>query len=151
MHRVRKRYGHEQGLSAIFRQPNAASHCREPHGYPLSFEFILEADILDDNHWVSDFGGFKPVKAWLCETFDHRLLLSVHDPAIDDLCALYAKWGWQPPIIVPNVGCEGFAELAWEKACMLIPELQTGIRVRLHSVECREHAGNAAVYYGDRK
>jgi 6-pyruvoyltetrahydropterin/6-carboxytetrahydropterin synthase len=37
-----KHYGHNIGLSAVFRQPNADhSHCRFLHGYSLAFTFTL--------------------------------------------------------------------------------------------------------------
>ena len=42
MHYSTKRYGHEQGLSAVFRQPNAShSHCQLLHGYSLAFTFTF--------------------------------------------------------------------------------------------------------------
>ena len=36
-----KKYGHERGLSAAFRQWRAVSHCRFMHGYSLEFEFVF--------------------------------------------------------------------------------------------------------------
>ena len=40
-----KHYGHNIGLSAVFRQPNADhSHCRFLHGYSLAFTFTF-ADV----------------------------------------------------------------------------------------------------------
>ena len=66
-----KCYGHNIGLSAVFRQPLAHSHCKLLHGYSLSFKFTFGCDELDERNWVVDFGGLKPLKAWLEETFDH--------------------------------------------------------------------------------
>ena len=37
----KKKYGHERGLSAAFRQWSAESHCRFIHGYSLEFEFVF--------------------------------------------------------------------------------------------------------------
>ena len=60
MHYSTKRYGHEQGLSAVFRQPNAShSHCQLLHGYSLAFTFTFSCKELDDKNWVVDFGGLK--------------------------------------------------------------------------------------------
>ena len=68
-----KTYGHNIGLSACFRQPNAHSHCKFLHGYSLQFKFTFSCDSLDERNWVVDFGGLKPLKAWLENTFDHQL------------------------------------------------------------------------------
>jgi 6-pyruvoyltetrahydropterin/6-carboxytetrahydropterin synthase len=67
MRTVTKTYGHERGFSCVFRQPFADSHCHDPHGYPLSFglTFACKDDQVDKNGWVIDFGGLKPVKAFL--------------------------------------------------------------------------------------
>ena len=32
--------------------------------------------------WVMDFGGLKPIKAWLEDLFDHTLLINEDDPAL---------------------------------------------------------------------
>lgn len=143
---VDKTFGHDLGLSACFRQPNADSHCQEPHGYPLGFRFGFEADKLDNRNWVIDFGALKPLKQWLCDTFDHRLLLAEGDPAIPDFQALYSKFGWQPPIILPGVGCEMFALLAWQRAHELLLDLGLTPRVRVREVEVREHGANGATF-----
>ena len=43
-----KRYDHSIGLSAVFRQPNAAhSHCHLLHGYSLAFTFKFGCNELD--------------------------------------------------------------------------------------------------------
>jgi 6-pyruvoyltetrahydropterin/6-carboxytetrahydropterin synthase len=148
-YRMTKTYGHELGLSAIFRQPDATSHCREPHGYALGFKLVFEARRLDANGWVKDFGGLKPLKQRLVDNFDHRLSLATYDPALADFQALYAKWGWTPPLVVPKVGCESFARLVWGWADQLITAEERARGVRLVEVECREHAGNAASYLGN--
>ena len=43
-----KHYGHNIGLSAVFRQPNADhSHCHLLHGYSLAFTFKFGCTELD--------------------------------------------------------------------------------------------------------
>jgi len=150
-YRVTKTYGHEQGLSAIFRQPNATTHCREPHGYALGFKFVFECDELDENGWVKDFGSLKPLKARLCTNFDHRLSLAKDDPALRDFLILYQKYGWQEPLAVERVGCESFASMAWGWADELITPAERARGVRLVEVECREHGANGASYMGEGK
>ena len=75
-----KTYGHNIGLSAVFRQPNAHSHCKFLHGYSLGFKFVFGCGELDERNWVVDFGSLKPLKQWLEKKFDHKLVLALDDP-----------------------------------------------------------------------
>jgi 6-pyruvoyltetrahydropterin/6-carboxytetrahydropterin synthase len=162
MYGVTKAYGPELGLSACFRQWRAPSHCRFLHGYALGFSFEFIARNLDARNWVIDFGGLKPLKQWLVDTFDHKLLVTEDDPFKDRLIQL----GRATPmhdghdkladvLVVPAVGCEAFAEMAWDKAKQLLDEWQArevdplSSGVTLVRVECREHAGNAASFMGN--
>lgn len=164
--RVTKTYGHELGLSACFRQHRAISHCRFLHGYAMGFKFVFEADTLDGNNWVIDFGSLKPLKQWLVDTFDHKLLVAKDDPAMHHLNLLGSNVDWDGKgdrpgkladvLVVNHVGCEAFAAMAFDAALRLIPGLARPLHrahnmppsgvVRLVEVECREHAGNAASY-----
>lgn len=152
MYYVTKTYDHNLGLSACFRQHRAESHCRDPHGYPLSFKLKFAAGILDGNNWVVDFGGLKPVKAWLVANFDHRTVLAEDDPALHDFIDLYDKYGFARPLVIPFVGCEGFAKFVysyvndWLRANMMDDIKQRGLKVV--SVEVREHSANSAIYEG---
>lgn len=159
MYKVTKTYGHELGLSACFRQWRAQSHCRFLHGYPLSFKLTFEAKELDENNWVLDFGGLKEVKAWLVETFDHRLLIAEDDPQRDRLCDLGRDISGRAPsyggatgellgntLVIPAVGCEGFARYVHSYVAAWLFEQGHAPRVRLVSVEVREHAGNSAIF-----
>jgi len=149
---VTKTYDHSLGLSACFRQWRADhSHCRFLHGYALSFKLTFAADQLDRNNWVLDFGGLKPVKAFLVDHFDHKLAIAEDDPALDDLAAL-AGIGLADPLVIPFVGCEGFAKFVygWVDAWLGDAHpLECDIRgLRLVEVEVREHGGNSAIYQG---
>ena len=150
-HRVTKTYGHELGLSATFRQPQARSHCRFIHGYALGFKVVFEANELDDNGWVKDFGGLKPLKQRLCNNFDHKMLLAEDDPYLKHLLDAM-QFDGEPLladiVVVPKVGCESFAQMVWGWADELITPGERLRGVRLVEVECREHAGNAASYLG---
>jgi 6-pyruvoyltetrahydropterin/6-carboxytetrahydropterin synthase len=152
MHRVTKTYGHELGLSATFRQPQATSHCRFIHGYALGFKIVFECETLDGNGWVKDFGSLKALKQRLCDTFDHKMLLAQDDPYLAHLQeALY--FNGQPLlgdiVVVPKVGCESFAWLVYGWALETLTEEEVARGVRVAEVECREHAGNAASYMGN--
>jgi len=141
-----KRYGHNLGLSACFRQPHADSHCRFLHGYSLSFKFIFSANTLDERNWVVDFGGLKPLKKWLEDNFDHKVVLDKNDPHLDDFKLLEEK-GLAELNIVDGVGVEKFAEHAYNKAMEIVTEATNG-RCWVVSCECAEHGANSAIYEG---
>jgi 6-pyruvoyltetrahydropterin/6-carboxytetrahydropterin synthase len=141
--RVIKTYGPEEGLSCAFRQWQAAdSHCRFLHGYALAFRFTFLCATLDDRGWCIDFGGLKPLRAWLHDMFDHTLIAAADDPALPALAALQRE-GLAQLRVLESVGCEAFAAEAhrWASA---FAERETGGRVRLEQVEVSEHAGNTA-------
>jgi 6-pyruvoyltetrahydropterin/6-carboxytetrahydropterin synthase len=75
VYRSTKTYDHSEGLSCCFRQWRAPSHCRLVHGYALAFKFVFATDRLDERHWCFDFGGLKPIRAWLHDTFDHTMIV----------------------------------------------------------------------------
>jgi 6-pyruvoyltetrahydropterin/6-carboxytetrahydropterin synthase len=154
MYQVTKTYDHNLGLSACFRQPFASSHCRDPHGYPLSFKLTFGAERLNEDNWVIDFGGLKPIKEWLCVNFDHRTVLAENDPALEDFRELYAKHGFAEINTLPFVGCEGFAKHVFDYVSGWLEDdhcMACDVRgLHLVSVEVREHGGNSALYMGDR-
>ena len=140
-----KTYGHNIGLSAVFRQPNADhSHCHLLHGYSLQFKFTFGCDELDNKNWAVDFGGLKPLKAWLEDHFDHKLCMDENDPMKDELLLLESK-GLAEIRQFDGVGAEKFAEHAFNYADGLIREA-TNNRCYVVSVECAEHGANSAIY-----
>ena len=141
-----KTYGHNIGLSACFRQPNAHSHCKFLHGYSLQFKFTFSCDSLDERNWVVDFGGLKPLKAWLENTFDHKVVLDKEDPHMDAFVELQSK-GLAELTLLNGVGVEKFAEHAFNFADDLIREKTMG-RCYCVSCECAEHGANSAIYEG---
>ena len=140
-----KTYGHNIGLSAVFRQPNADhSHCHLLHGYSLQFKFTFGCTDLDNKNWAVDFGGLKPLKAWLEDHFDHKLCIDKDDPMKDDLLLLELK-GLAEIRQFDGVGAEKFAEHAWRFADKLVREA-TDNRCWCESAECAEHGSNSAIY-----
>jgi len=140
-----KTYGHNIGLSAVFRQPNADhSHCHLLHGYSLGFKFTFACEYLDNKNWAVDFGGLKPLKAWLEDHFDHKTAIDRADPHIDTFIDLEKK-GLIDLRVFDGVGAEKFAQHAFEFADALIKE-KTDSRCWVHSVECAEHGANSAIY-----
>ena len=144
-HYSTKHYGHNIGLSAVFRQPNADhSHCHLLHGYSLAFTFTFGCDKLDNKNWAVDFGGLKPLKAWLEDQFDHKLCLDIDDPHLDKFRELQ-ELGLAELRFFKGVGAEKFAEHAFNFADKLIRE-QTDNRCYVVRVECAEHGANSAIY-----
>ena len=139
-----KTYGHNIGLSAVFRQPHADSHCRFLHGYSLSFKFMFGCHHLDEKNWVVDFGGLKPLKKWLEDHFDHKTAVDINDPHIDKLKEL-EKHDLAEIVEFDGVGAEMFAKHAFDFADKLIRE-QTNNRCYVVEVECMEHGANSAIY-----
>ena len=139
-----KTYGHNIGLSACFRQPNAHSHCKFLHGYSLQFKFVFQARELDERNWVVDFGGLKPLKAWLEDSFDHKVVLDKRDPYLSTFKILEDQ-GLADLNIVDGVGVEKFAEHAFRFANALVDKMTDG-RCWVESVECSEHGANSAIY-----
>jgi 6-pyruvoyltetrahydropterin/6-carboxytetrahydropterin synthase len=122
-----------------------------------------------------DFGGLKAFKEWSEYMFDHTLVVAEDDPHVD-MFRKMAAMGLQDQEgvcdlrIVPAVGCEKFAELAYREMAKILycfqtsrpyrlmkgtdhiesfePRYPVGQDVKLRSVEVFEHAGNSAIYEG---
>ena len=148
LYRSTKSYGHSEGLSCAFRQWRAThSHCRLVHGYALAFKFVFVARELDEHNWCFDFGGLKPIKAWLHEMFDHKFLVAEDDPDIEKFRQL-DEHGLIALRVVPAVGCEAVAHMVFEYVAQFVTKAANG-RVWLEQVEVSEHSGNSAMYGED--
>jgi 6-pyruvoyltetrahydropterin/6-carboxytetrahydropterin synthase len=147
MYRVTKHYGHELGLSCVFRQWRADSHCAQLHGYALAFTFVFEANELDTRGWVVDFGALGQLKSWLQGAFDHVILVAQDDPCKQDILGL--KEGIATVMQVPATGCEAFALMAYERAKYILEQKGLNIRVRVVSCTVHEHGANSATYTQD--
>jgi 6-pyruvoyltetrahydropterin/6-carboxytetrahydropterin synthase len=142
------------GFSTVFRQWRATgTHCSFLHGYSLSFKIIFEGD-LDERNWTFDFGGMKRAKgkidgmnpkAWFDYMFDHTTVIAEDDPYLN----LFQQMDAQGTIqlrILPTVGAEKFAEFVYNKVNDFVQKETEG-RVKVVSVEAREHEKNSAIYY----
>lgn len=143
-----KKYDHSEGLSAVFRQPNAQhSHCKFLHGYSLSFKFTFACSTLDDKNWAVDFGGLKELKKWLHDNFDHKVILDAADPELEMFDPLVEK-GLAEVVVMEGVGAEKFAQHAFNKANKLVRSVSDG-RCYCVEVEVAEHSSNSAIYRRD--
>ena len=153
-----KTYGNDRGLSCCFRQWRSThSHCSLLHGYSIGIKLIFECDTLDDKNWCMDFGGLKGFKEWADFMFDHTLVVAEDDPQLE-MFKKMASLGLQDQggvcdlRIVPAVGCEMFAKLAFDKMAELLSagnmSYPINPTVRIKSVEVFEHGANSAIYEG---
>jgi 6-pyruvoyltetrahydropterin/6-carboxytetrahydropterin synthase len=141
------------GFSACFRQYKATdTRCRFVHGYSISFKIIFEGE-LDERNWVWDFGGMKRSKElidgktpndWLSFMFDHTTIIAGDDPELDWFIEA-DKRGILQLRILPFVGAERFAEFVFDKINDFVIRETKG-RVKVVSVECKEHEKNSAIY-----
>lgn len=139
-----KRYGHEAGFSIAYRQHRADSHCRFIHGYSLAFEFEFEAEELDVRNWVCDFGGFRTLKDFLDQYFDHTLLVSQDDPDLEFFREIGSR-GLAQVREVEKTGCEGLSEfLFWYINEMWLGENGYGESVFCRRVRVFETPNNSA-------
>ena len=130
--------------SCAFRQPRADSHCRFIHGYRLKAKFWFEADELDINNWVVDFGSLKPLKQRLERQFDHTLCIDTDDPMLLTFQTLSEK-DIADVRIMNGVGIEMTAKWCYDAANEHLGG-GTSNGARCIKVEVWEHEGNSAIY-----
>jgi 6-pyruvoyltetrahydropterin/6-carboxytetrahydropterin synthase len=141
------------GYSTVFRQWRAeGTHCRFLHGYGISFKIVFEGD-LDERNWVWDFGGMKRAKTWIDGMqpkewmdymFDHTYIIALDDPFLYKAHAMHDE-GIVQLRVVPATGAEQFAKFIYDKVNTFVLE-ETDNRVRVVSVEFKEHEKNSAIY-----
>ena len=141
------------GYSTVFRQWRAeGTHCRFLHGYGISFKIVFEGD-LDERNWVWDFGGMKRAKTWIDGMqpkewmdymFDHTFLVAEDDPFLESFKKM-DEAGVTQLRILPATGAEQFAKFIYDKVSKFI-KVETNNRVRVVSVEFKEHSKNSAIY-----
>lgn len=139
-----KVYGNDRGLSCCFRQWRSNhSHCATLHGYSIGMKLVFETELLDDRNWVYDFGNLAAFKAWADYMFDHTTIIAQDDPHLDTFKELantvtigkhYDHTSDVPHEagsvidlrIVPSVGCEKFAELAFYQMQEILSNFKNG-------------------------
>jgi 6-pyruvoyltetrahydropterin/6-carboxytetrahydropterin synthase len=141
------------GYSTVFRQWRAdGTHCQFLHGYGISFKIIFEGN-LDERNWVWDFGGMKRAKTWIDgmqpkewmdHMFDHTTIIAEDDPYLENFKEMW-KDGIIQLRIIPATGAEQFAKFIYDKVSKFI-KTETNNRVRVVSVEFKEHNKNSAIY-----
>jgi 6-pyruvoyltetrahydropterin/6-carboxytetrahydropterin synthase len=111
----------------------------------LTAKFWFEANELDENNWVVDFGGLKKLKSKMEDMFDHTTVISRDDPALPLFEDLAKKDIVVLNVMENGVGIERFAEWCWSTANDHVQEITNG-RCRCVKVEVFEHEKNSAIY-----
>jgi 6-pyruvoyltetrahydropterin/6-carboxytetrahydropterin synthase len=137
------------GFSVAIRQWKAKhSHCQLLHGYGIFFHITFEPidGTLDEMNWVQDYGSFKRngLKDWLCEMFDHTVLIEKDDPMRGYFEMMEAEKIAKVHFL-DSMGCETLARMVFEKFNDTLSK-QEGGRVKVVRVECFEHSKNSAIY-----
>jgi 6-pyruvoyltetrahydropterin/6-carboxytetrahydropterin synthase len=136
-----KTYTHSIGLSSVFRQWRAKSHCHHLHGYALKVELDFVTRAPDENGWVIDFGGLKDIKWWLEKQFDHKLIVADSDPHKGMFLELQ-EWDLASVVVIPEVGCENFAQYIMQYIDGWL--MSRGYdQVTIRKVTVSEHDGNS--------
>ncbi|QGG80757.1 6-carboxytetrahydropterin synthase [Litorivicinus lipolyticus] len=126
------------------RQWRHAGHCKFVHGYSRSFTLEFGCESLSPEGFGVDFGGFKPLKTWLEDQFDHTCLINADDPELATFEDLHARQIVKLRVL-PNVSMENTAKYVYDYVAPWITENTQG-RAWLISVECRENQKNSGVY-----
>lgn len=136
-----------------YRQWRDDGKCSILHGYALTIKFHFETDDLDVRNWAMDYGGLRPLKEFLEEILDHRLLVAQNDPHYDVLMNL-GKLGLAKITEVEKTGCEGLADWLYEYVnTIFLPNYGKSEADRLwcSCVEVRETQSNMAMRVGHRE
>jgi 6-pyruvoyltetrahydropterin/6-carboxytetrahydropterin synthase len=65
-------------------------NCKYPHGHSRLVELVLEADELDQNDMVCDYGVIKSVLKEFLDTLDHAMCINTDDPMYQTLMSAYS-------------------------------------------------------------
>ena len=65
--------------------------CAFPHGHTRRVEYVLEADVLDQNEMVCDFKIVKELVSDFLDRLDHSMCMNTEDPRYSDFKASYGE------------------------------------------------------------
>ena len=102
----------------------------------------FEADEVDENGFVVDFGELHYLADWIDENLDHATVAASDDPRLDELQSL-AESGLLKLHLVDNASCEGIARHLFETFAPMVASRTSG-RARLQSIELHEDSRNSA-------
>lgn len=140
-----KTYDHNEGLSCVFRRWQSTGRDRFLHGYNIQVKLVFEVQGLDEQGYALDFEMLEPIKAFLKDSFSHRVLIAADDPELESFKDLQSK-GIIDLRICEGVGLERFGEHIWHHVNGHLNETGLFPRVNIRTVEVREHQGNSHLF-----
>lgn len=134
-------------ISVSHRHWRAPTHCAYIHGYARTTEVTIGCDALDTHGWVFDLGALRPVRSFLEQAWDHRVLVADDDPLLADLQALEAKGGLRLHVMDTSRGwgptLESSCQFVFDHTDSLVREASNG-RARIIKIEIWEKGDNRA-------
>jgi 6-pyruvoyltetrahydropterin/6-carboxytetrahydropterin synthase len=130
------------------RQPFHSGRCSRLHGHSWSITLTFEAENLDSNGFVIDFGDLHFIEDWIDENLDHGIVLCSDDPEKEKLLQL-ASDGLLQITWVESASCEGIARFLYETFQPMV-DAQTKGRAWIKSVHLKEDSKNASDYTPSR-
>lgn len=116
MYRIKKRF--EFSAAHRLNQLPDSHPCSCIHGHNYSVEFVMEREELDDRSFVMDYRDLDPLKTFLEEKLDHRMLNDCmpDPPTVENIARfLYETFKPKFPELcmvriseTPNTWCEYF-------------------------------------------
>ena len=106
----------------------------------LSITLTFEADELDENGFVVDFGDLHFIEDWIDQHLDHATAIWENDPKLNELKALEAN-GLIKLVLVPSASCEGIAQFLYYTFQPMVEKKTVG-RARIRSVHLEEDTKN---------
>jgi 6-pyruvoyltetrahydropterin/6-carboxytetrahydropterin synthase len=126
------------------RQPFHSGRCSRIHGHSWSITITFEAESLDTNGFVIDFGDLHFIEDWIDQHLDHGIVLCSNDPEKGKLEKL-ATDGLFQITWVSSASCEGIAQFLFETFQSMV-ETKTQGRARIQSLHLEEDSKNSALY-----
>jgi len=126
------------------RQPLHQGKCSRLHGHSWSISITFEAEKLDENGFVVDFGELHFIEDWIDQHLDHGIVLSLEDPQKEILSDLQ-KLGLLSITWVPCPSCEGISQFLFDTFQPMVKEKTQG-RAQIQSIRLEEDSKNSSFY-----
>ena len=126
------------------RQPFHEGRCSRLHGHSWAITLTFEAQELDENGFVIDFGELHFIEDWIDGNLDHGTILRQDDPRREELEKLEQS-GLLKATWVKSASCEGIARFLFETFEPMVSS-HSGGRVGLRSLRLDEDSKNSATY-----
>lgn len=141
-------------FSSAHRLMDYVGKCACLHGHSYKATITVEADQVDRQGFVMDFGVLKkPIKDWIAANFDHNAILRLDDPLANFLAGEAMRdergnGGKQPFLLADNPTAENIAFCIRQFVLQILDERNRLIKdqpfVRLVSVSVNEEEGTMA-------